>query len=234
MQNGPNHPPYESSYCSIDIDQLLAFLKKRLENLYREVKSSQTLIEGLSRLLYPIQPSDSIFTVDELQRTVINNYQEIEHFEQQIVYLEKGCLTIKLLDDGSQFIPFFPTHIVKTLDGRIGTIFRSTADSASIHITDGTRYVCGTEELQHQHGFAKQSGPVEPRVAAFAQARNQDSCESSDEGSNEESRRDPDLAELIRLVNEGNGDAEHDQFNKNESESDYEEYENQYGNESDN
>ena len=197
MQNGPNHPPYESSYCSIDIDQLLAFLKKRLENLYREVKLCQTLFEDLSRLLYPIQPSDSIFTIDKLQRTVRNNYQEIEHFEQQIVYLERGCLTIKRLDDGSQFIPFFPTHIVKTVDGRVGTIFRSTADSASIHITDGTTYICKTEGLQHQHGFAKRSGPVEPRVAAFAQARNQDSGES-------------------------------------ETESDIEEYENQYGNESDN
>ena len=230
MQNGPNHPPYESSYCSIDIDQLLAFLKKRLENLYREVKSCQTLIEDLSRLLYPIQPSDSIFTIDELQRKVRNNYQEIEHFEQQIVYLERGCLTIKHLDDGSQFIPFFPTHVVKTLDGRIGTIFRSTADSASIHITDGTRYVCGTEKLQHQHGFAKRSGPVEPRVAAFAQARNQDSGESSDE---EESHWDPALAELIHQVNQGNGEGDHDQ-SEYETESDLEEYENQYGNESDN
>ena len=231
MQNGPNHPPYESSYCSIDIDQLLAFLKKRLENLNRELKSCQTLIEDLSRLLYPIQPSDSIFTIDKLQRTVRNNYQEIEHYEQQVVYLERGCLTIKRLDDGSQFIPFFPTHIVKTVDGRVGTIFRSTADSASIHITDGTIHVCKTEGLQHQHGFAKRSGPVEHPVAAFAQAKNQESNGSSDE---EESHWDPALAELICQVNQGNGEGDHDQSDEDETESDIEEYEYQYGNKSDN
>ena len=119
---------------------------------------------------------------------------------------------------------------MKILDGRIGTIFRGTPDSASIHLTDGTRYVCSITELQHQHGFARRTGPAKHPVAAIPQAADQESVESSDE----ESHRDPDLAELIRLVNEDNGDTEHDQFDEGETESDDEEYGNQYGNESDN
>ena len=91
--------------------------------------------------------------------------------------------------------------------------------------------MCSSDlNLKHLRGFAKQSGPVERQVAAFAQAENQESNDSSDEG---ESHWDPALAELIRLVNQSNGEGDHDQ-SEYETESDDGEYNDEYGHESDN
>ena len=234
MQNGQNHPHYESSYCSIDIGELLANLQATLDQKFNELEAYTVEIQEINRR-FSSRSAQAADTATELAQNEAAKYtaatnREIEHIEEQIVYLERGSLTVKRLDDGSEFIPFFPTHIVKTLDGSIGTVTYSTATTVNITLTNGTKTWSKPKNLKHLRGFAKRSGPVERQVAAFAQAENQESNGSSDE---EESHWDPALAELIRLVNQSNGEGDHDQ-SEYETESDDGEYNDEYGHESDN
>ena len=235
MQNGPNHPLYESSYCTIDIGELLATLQASLDQKTSDLQAYIVEIQELNRraTLRSAQASESATELaqEEATKYAADTNREIDHIEQQIVYLERGTLTIQRNDDGSERIPFFPTQVVKTLDGSIGTITYSTATKANITLTDGTKTWSKTKNLKHLNGFAKRSGPVERQVAAFAQAQDPDSNDSSDE---EESHWNPALAQALRLVDEGNGDAEHNQFDENETESDDGEYNDEYGHESDN
>ena len=84
--------------------------------------------------------------------------QIVKHLQDQITYLEKGSRKILRLDNGTEVIPIFPTDQVKTAEGFIGTVTRSTLTRVDVTFDDFKKSWRKPENLVSLVKFGKPAG----------------------------------------------------------------------------
>ena len=152
---------------------------------------------------------------DLVTHTAEKRRQIVKHLQEQITFLEEGSRKIIRLNDGTQVIPIFPTDRVKTAEGLTGTVTRSSLTRIDIAFDDGKKSWRKPENLVslHQKCSKSSGGPPKKKVAAVAQARDNDSDDSDEE------TYSPSLARALQDIWDHGSEGEEGRWDENEEES---------------